>query len=100
MKAWTRANSLNTNEGLNSVVKGCLTFKLECTCLQKATILENDYEEASASLNKKFNTTADARERAARLAKKADKILQDTLKQKGDLQGEGSDNSCSLHKRC
>ena len=68
--------------------------------MQKATILENDYEEASASLNKKFNTTADARERAARLAKKADKILQDTLKQKGDLQGEGNDNSRSLHKRC
>lgn len=67
--------------------------------MQKATILENDYEEASASLNKKFNTTADARERAARLAEKADKILQDTLKQKGDLQGEGSDSSCSLHKR-
>ena len=65
------------------------THKTVPSDLQKATILENDYEDASASLSKKFNTTADARERAAKLAAKADRILQATLKQKGDLQGEG-----------
>ena len=54
---------------------------------QKATILENDYEEASVSLNNKYNTTADARERASSLAERADRILKDTLRRKNQLEG-------------
>lgn len=53
---------------------------------RKATILENDYADTSANLNKKYDTTADARERASKLAAKADKILQDTLRQKNSLE--------------
>lgn len=69
------------------------------TAERKATILENDYDDASDNLNKKYNATADARERASRLAAKAKEILKHTLKQKKDLeviQQEIGDNEKAL----
>jgi hypothetical protein len=56
-------------------------------CVQEAAILDQDYKSTSAELNRKFDTTADARERAAKLAARATKILEDTLKKKNQLQG-------------
>ncbi|KAK7490606.1 hypothetical protein BaRGS_00018209 [Batillaria attramentaria] len=66
---------------------------------RKTTILENNYDDTSDDLNRKYNATADARERASKLAMKAEAILTKTLKQKKDLeviQQEIGDNEKAL----